>query len=366
MSRYALVAGGGTAGHVSPGLAVANALVDRGHPRADILYVGSDRGIERELVPAAGFDLVTVSGRGVPRRLSMAAVRAVLAIAVGVFEAGRVVVRERPRVVLALGGFASVPVAVVAWLLRIPIVVHEQNAVPGAANRLVGRWARVCAVSYPGTDLPRAVLTGNPVRPEMLAVSRADRTELRTALDVPADSTMVVVTGGSLGARRINEAIAEVTRLLAHRSDLVIHHVIGERDWETISAATRDLDAVLDYRPVRYEHDMPSVLAAADVVISRAGASITAEIAAMGLPSILIPLPGAPGDHQTKNARALVDVGAAVLVHDRDCSGPRIAEELDRLLGRSDKLAAMGERAARLGRRDSAHAVADLLEEHAR
>jgi UDP-N-acetylglucosamine:LPS N-acetylglucosamine transferase len=228
---------------------------------------------------------------------------------------------------------------------------------------MVGRFAAACAVSFPDTDLPRSVLTGNPVRPEMLAVDRADRARARAQLGIPAGTHLVVVTGGSLGALRINEAVVAALGPLSRRGDLVVHHVIGARDWETIAPAARERAAGLDYRPVRYEHDMATVFTAADLVVSRAGASTTAELAVVGLPSVLVPLPGAPGDHQTANAQALVRAGGAVLVPDVECTGDRLVAEIDAVLARLDT---MGEAAATVGRRDAAERVAALLEEHAR
>lgn len=366
MSRFAVIAGGGTAGHVHPGVAVARALVDRGHPSEDILYVGSERGIEHELVPPAGFELVTLAGRGIPRSFSVAAVRAAGSLVRGVWQARALLRRERPSVVLSLGGFAAVPCAVAARLMRTPVVIHEQNAVPGSANRLISRWARAAAVSFPETPLPNAVVTGNPVRPEMLAVDRArDRAAARARLGVADDKTMVVVTGGSLGALRINRAAIEAATIWADRDDLVIHHVIGHRDWDELAAARGRIGGVVDYRPVEYEHDMPTAFAAADLVVSRAGASTTAEIAVVGLPSVLVPLPGAPGDHQTANAQALVTAGGARLVPDSDLDGARLVAELDEVIGGAGTMAEMSAAAATVGRRDAADRVAQLMEEHA-
>ena len=366
MTRFAVIAGGGTAGHVHPGLAVARALVDRGHAADEVLYVGSERGIEHELVPPAGFELVTLAGKGIPRSISIDAVRAVGALARGVWQARRLLRRERPEVVLSLGGFAAVPCAVAARFRRVPVVIHEQNAVPGSANRLISRWARAAAVSFADTPLPNAVVTGNPVRPEMLAVDRTrDRDEARRAMGVADDQTLVVVTGGSLGALRINRATIATATAWSDRSDVVIHHVIGHRDWDELAADRAAIDGVVDYRPIEYEHDMPSVFAAADLVVSRAGASTTAELAVVGIPSILVPLPGAPGDHQTANAQALVTAGGARLVADLDLDGDRLAAELDDLVGNRERLAAMAAAAATVGRRDAADEVARLMEEHA-
>ncbi len=364
--RFAVIAGGGTAGHVHPGLAVALALVERGHPPCSILYVGAERGIEHELVPRAGFELVTLPGRGIPRRLSVDAARAAASVGRGMMGGYRLVGRERPRVVLSLGGYAALPCAVGAGLHRIPVVVHEQNAAPGAANRVTGRWARACAVSFAGTPLPNPVLTGNPVRPEMLEVSRdRDRASARTRLGIGADRTLVVVTGGSLGALRLNEAALEAARAWQDRDDLAVRHIVGARDWELLASRRAAISGRLAYEAVRYEDDMPTVFAAADVVVSRAGASTIAELAAVGVPSVLVPLPGAPGDHQTANARALVDVGGARLVPDESLDGDTLRRAVEELVATPGALEAMAAAAASIGRPDAADRVAQLVEDHA-
>lgn len=367
MERFAVIAGGGTAGHVHPGLAVARALVDRGHDASSILYVGSEHGIERELVPSAGFELSVVPGRGIPRRVSLAAIKAVASLIRGIGSGLRLLRRERPAVVLSLGGFAAIPCATGARLCRIPVVIHEQNAVPGAANRLIGRWARAAAVSFPNTPLPRAVVTGNPVRTEMLAVDRqGQRDDARRKLGIERNRRVVVVTGGSLGALRLNEAALDAAERWADRDDICLRHIIGDRDWEVLADRRAALSGELQYQAIRYESEMPQVFAAADMVISRAGASTTAEIAVVGVPSILIPLPGAPGDHQTANAQALVDAGAARLIPDADFDGGAMVANVEVLLGDESALHTMSKAARTVGRPDAADHVAALLEEHAK
>jgi undecaprenyldiphospho-muramoylpentapeptide beta-N-acetylglucosaminyltransferase len=366
---WAIVAGGGTAGHTLPGLAVAQALVARGHPAEGIHFVGSERGSEVRLVPEAGFSLTALPGRGIQRRLTFENVGAVVGLVRAFAEALGLVRRRRPSVVLALGGYASVACALAAALFRIPVVVAEQNAVPGAANRLVARFAKAAAVSFPGTDLPGAVVTGNPVRPEVLAVDRTrDRASARQARRLPADRTVLVAFGGSLGARRINRALTALVGRWETRQDLAVHHVVGERDWDdpTARGEERTGEGGILYRPVRYEDDMPTVLAAADLVLARAGATTVAELAVIGLPSVLVPLPIATADHQTANARALVDRGAARLVPDAALDPDRLAAELGPLLADPAALAAMGAAAHEVGRPDAAERVADLVEEHAR
>jgi UDP-N-acetylglucosamine--N-acetylmuramyl-(pentapeptide) pyrophosphoryl-undecaprenol N-acetylglucosamine transferase len=368
-STFAVVAGGGTAGHVLPALAVGRALVERGHPARSIHYVGSRRGIEARLVPAAGFDLTLLPGRGIERRLSRANLEAVPGLAVAVGRSVRLVARRRPAVVLSVGGYAGLPAALAAVMLRVPLVVAESNAVPGAANRLAGRFAAAAAVAFEGTALPRAVVTGNPVRPEVLAVDRSPpgRRAARVELGLAPDRSVVAVFGGSLGALRINEATLGLVQSWAARRDLTVYHVVGRRDWAAMSsrAAALSLDPAL-YRPVQYEERMPTLYAAADMVVCRAGATSVAELAVVGLPAVLVPLPGAPGDHQTANARSLARAGAAVSLADGDCTAVRLADEIDGLLADRDRLAEMGRRAKQVGRPEAAEQVAALVEEHAR
>ncbi|HEV8297661.1 MAG TPA: undecaprenyldiphospho-muramoylpentapeptide beta-N-acetylglucosaminyltransferase [Acidimicrobiales bacterium] len=368
---WAIIAGGGTAGHVLPGLAIAHALVARGHAAASIHFVGSERGIESRLVPDAGFGITVLPGRGIQRRLSVANIGAVVGLVRAIGRAFTVVRRARPAVVVALGGYASVPAALAAVVLRVPVVVAEQNAVPGLANRLVARFAKASAVSFPETDLRRAVVTGNPVRAEVRAIDRErDRARARAAFGVGNRRAVVLAFGGSLGARRINEAVLDAAERWRDRADLTIRHVVGDRDWERDQARIDDVRGRagpgLQYLPVRYEDDMPTLYAAADLVVCRSGATSVADLTVVGLPSILVPLPGAPGDHQTANARALADAGAAILVPDGQLTGARLVAEVDGLLSEPALLARMATAARSVARPDADARVARLVEEHAR
>jgi len=264
-----------------------------------------------------------------------------------------------------------VPCGLAAAAARIPLVVVEQNAVPGSANRLLGRFAKASAVSFPGTDLPGAVVTGNPVRPEILGVDRSDagRAAARAALGIPEGRRVVAVTGGSLGALRINRAVLGAVERWADRRDLAIRHAVGARDWEIVQAERPPVPPDgegLVYQPVRYEDRMDLLMAAADLLVCRAGGNTVAEVAVVGLPAVLVPQPNAPGDHQTANARALADAGGGVLVPDGELDVDRLVAEVERLLADDAALAAMGRAAASVGRRDAADRVAALVEEHAR
>ncbi len=365
---FAVIAGGGTAGHVLPALAIARALVAGGRATDEIHLVGSERGIERSLVAASGFSLTLLPGRGIQRRITFANVGAVVGLVRALGRAVRLVRRLRPAVVVSVGGYASVPCALAARLWRVPIVVAEQNAVPGAANRLVARFAKAAAVSFPGTPLPRAVVTGNPVREVVLeAAKRKDRDGARAALHVENGRRLVLVFGGSLGALRLNRAVIGAARAWRDRTDLAMHHVVGERDWPLLEAELpKPVPGGLQYSAVRYENHMPTAMAAADMAVARAGSSTIHELAVMGLPAILVPSPYVTADHQTANARHAVEAGAAILVADAELDGDRLAAEVDALLADQDRLAAMGDGSRSLARPDAADRVAALAEEHAR
>ncbi len=369
--RFALMAGGGTAGHLQPALAIAEALAERGHDRQSIEFVGSTRGQDRAALEGKGFPVTLLPGRGIVRSarpgdlarngLALAELAAAVALGLGV------VLRARPRVVVSVGGYASVPAALAAVVVGVPLVLVNVDAVPGAANRLFGRLARAIAVGWAGTALPRAVVTGIPVRPEIAGLRRGpdERRRARQELGLPADRPMVAAFGGSLGARRVNGAVTGLMQRWAGRTDRSVYHIVGRRDWEG-TAPTTGRGAGIAVVQMPYQERMETVYAAADVVVCRAGAMTVAELAAAGVPSILVPLPGAPGDHQTANARVLERAGAALVLADAECDGDRLAAMLDCLLDDPGGLDAMGRAAASLGRPDAAAAGARLVEDNAR
>lgn len=377
--RYALVAGGGTAGHLQPALAIAEALVEAGHPRETIEFVGSARGQDRDTLEGRGFPTVLLPGRGVVRSLKpkhlFANARASAELLAGAFSAYRVVTRARPQVVVSVGGYASVGPALAAVVRGVPLVLVNVDAVPGAANRLFARAARACAVGWDGTPLPRATRTGTPVRPEIAKVGRssAERRAARRALGLLEDRPTVVIVGGSLGARSLNEAAVALADLWADRDDRSIYHVVGRRDWDRFAPSGKVLADEPGAAPsglfslrVPYEDRMELLYAAADVAVCRAGAMTVAELAVAGVPSVLVPLPGAPGDHQGANARVLAEAGGAVMVRDAACTGAALADELDRLLADPAALPEMERAVHSLGRPEAAGAAARLVERSAR
>jgi UDP-N-acetylglucosamine:LPS N-acetylglucosamine transferase len=354
---------------------MAAALVARGEDPEAIHFVGSDRGVEAEMVPAAGFGLDELPGRGLPRRPGVAQLRAAVALLRGTWQGIRIVRRRRPAVVVSLGGHAAFACAFGAVLARVPLVLVEQNVRAGAVNRLLARFSRAAAVSFPGTDLPRATVTGNPLRAELVAEAESRRgptgadarDRARTELGLPLDRTVVLVTTGSLGSTRVNAAVRGLVDRWRDRGDVAVRHVSGRRDHDDLAADLPDLPPDgLVYDLVAYEDRMPVALAAADVAVTRAGAGTCTELAAFGVPAVMVPLPIATRDHQAANAGVLAEAGAAVVVPDAELDVDRLEAELAALVDDAPRREAMAEAMAGQARLDAADRVASLVEEVAR
>jgi undecaprenyldiphospho-muramoylpentapeptide beta-N-acetylglucosaminyltransferase len=363
---FAVVSGGGTAGHVLPALAVAEALLAHGHDRATIHYVGAERGIETRLVPPTGFPHTFFDVVGVQRRLDRSNLSFTPKLTRAVRGAVALLRSLQPRVVVSVGGYASLPCVLAARRLRIPIVAVSYDRTPGRASRLAARLAAASAVAFPGSGLPRARVTGAPLRQEILAVDPArDRADARAALDLPMGRFVLLAVGGSLGSAALNRLVERFVAASPERGDLAVHHVAGDRfvdGLEVAANAGARADGIL-YRVVGYEDRMPQAYAAADVVLARAGASTVAELTAIGVPSILVPWPGAADDHQTANAQPLADAGAALLVRENDLSVARLQREIDRLEAEPAALAGMASAARALGAVHRSDALVRLVEE---
>lgn len=360
---YALVAGGGTGGHVYPALALADALVARGHPRSSIRFLGARRGLEARAVPEAGYQIALLPSRGFQRGVSVAHLvdnlRMLGAMTVAMIRAVRIVRRLRPQVVVGVGGYASVPGILAAHVLRIPVVIHEQNAVPGLANRLAARLGARVAVSFPDTALPGATVIGNPVRASLATLVRA-----------PDESRPLLgVIGGSLGSPRLNDAALDLYDRWRERGDVQVRHVAGKQHYEACRSRLDRLQRSHDtlvYELVAYEDHMDRFYGHASLAVCRAGAVTVAELAAAGVPSVLVPWPGAAGDHQSDNARVMERAGAAVLVPDAQADGARLDAVARELLLDPARLTNMSAAARSLARPDAADRLAELTEEAAR
>jgi UDP-N-acetylglucosamine--N-acetylmuramyl-(pentapeptide) pyrophosphoryl-undecaprenol N-acetylglucosamine transferase len=347
--RHVLIAAGGTAGHVVPALAVAEELRARG---ARVTFAGTAERIEAQLVPAAGHPFLTYRVTGLERRLSPALLRGIGLALVAPAACTRILRRTRPDAVFGAGGYVSGPMLAAAAAARLPAALLEVDARLGLANRLSAPLVRRVFLSFPidGLEPPRYLVTGRPVPRSVL---EATREQGRRELDLPPDRQVVLVFGGSLGARSVNFAAAEAWA--AHDPGFAVVHVTGERDFPALAGR-----AAPHYRVLPFTTQLGSLLAASDLVVARAGGSVF-EIAAAGRPAVLVPYPHATGDHQAANAAYVADGGAAVVLDDAELNPERLRSEVAGLLAEPRRLQGMGEAARRLVRADAARTIASEL-----
>ncbi len=348
-----LISGGGTGGHVYPGVAVARELLSRGDEHA-VLFVGGDRGAENNILPREGLPLKTLSVSGIKGKGLAARFVAVMKLIRAVVSARSILRQWAPDAVLGVGGYASGAIGIAAVTMRIPLFVAEQNARPGLTNRWLAKSARQIFTSWPGggevLPMERVTLTGNPARPAFFETSPR-----------PAEGVFsLFVFGGSQGARTINDAVIQaLPALVASGVSLKIVHQTGPADYERIVS-------LYDACPIPHEvapffHDMPRRLAEADLVVCRSGAGAVSEICAAGRGALYVPYPHAADDHQTKNAEVMVKAGAAELVADRYFNGAVAVEAIIRLAKDRRRLKAMGEAARAMARPHAAKDIVDAI-----
>lgn len=355
-----VIAGGGTAGHVNPAIALGLALGS-----ASITFIGTKVGSEATLVPQAGFSLETIEVKGWDRSRPWSLVSVGIG-ALGAIRTAKAILRRlTPDVVVGMGGYVALPVCMAARFLRVPVVIHEQNIVLGLTNRLCRRFARKVAVSFEETlDQAggRAVNTGNPVLPEISSmdhdVERKNALE-RYHLD-PARKTLLVF-GGSQGAKRINDAVAGLVDIWAERSDRQVLHIAGSA--QSSSVGTPITETGLVYRPVRFVARMEEPYAVADLALCRGGATTVAELGAAGVPALIVPYPFHRDKQQERHGRLLERVGAARVIADSETTGERVASEADNLLADEVRLLAMRAAAHSFGRPQAAEALARVVRE---
>lgn len=358
-----VIACGGTGGHIYPGLAVADALRAR-DPHTDIRFIGA-RGLEARLVPEAGWPYSAVAAQQFPRTLSLGALRAGAALARGTVQALALLRAASPHVVIAMGGYASAPVGTAALLAGVPLVLGEQNLIPGAANRLLARWAVRIAIPHEQvrTYFPRrSVVTGVPIRAHSLG---GDRAAGRARFGLDPEHFTVLVLGGSQGAASLNAAMLGAASALTDPHAVQILHQAGPAHAEEVAARAATFRAPR-YVVVGYIDHVGDAYAAADLVICRAGAATLAEVTANGLPCVAVPYPYAAAGHQDANADLLARAGAAVVIPDRDLSGGRLAAVIQGLRDDPLRRRAMATRSAQLGRPGAAAQVAELVAQAAR
>ena len=357
MALSILIAGGGTGGHLYPGIAVARELMARS-PGSTVTFVGTAAGIESRVIPREGFPLEVIRSAGLKGKSVQSIARGVALLPLSAADAWSVISRRRPAVVIGVGGYSSGPVVLLSALRGIPTLLMEQNAMPGVTNRLLAPVVDAAAVTYQESVRffgGKALVSGNPVRPEFFQEEGAHGDQ-----HSPPGAARVLVFGGSQGAHAINMAMVEAAaRLAAAPARVAITHQTGERDLEMVRDGYRR--AGLEARVEPFLFAMDREMRAADLVISRAGATTLAELTASGKASILVPLPTATDDHQRKNALALVKGEAARLVEQRELSGDRLASEIHALAADRVQRQRMGMAARKMARPDAARVIVDKV-----
>ena len=357
MALRVVIAGGGTGGHLYPGIAVAQELRTR-RPDAEISFAGTAGGIEARVIPREGFALDLLRSSGLKGKSFAETLRGASLLPLGLADAWRIISARRPQLVIGVGGYSSGPVVAVAAVRGVPTMLLEQNAVPGLTNRWLSHVVKAAAVTFDSTQAffgSKAFVSGNPVRPEFFAATGPQQ---ESGVDDQTSVTRVLVFGGSQGAHAINLAMVEAApQLAAGGAPLHLVHQTGDRDVEMVRAAYGKAGLQADVEPFLY--DMGRQLGQADIVVCRAGATTLAEIAAAGTPAILIPLPTATDDHQRRNAEALGDAGASEVLLQKEATGPVLAERIQALAADPDRRRRMAAAARKFAKPDAARVIVD-------
>ncbi len=351
-SRPILVMAGGTGGHVYPALAVARALQKESQ---EVVWLGTLRGLESRVVPAAGIEIEWINIKGLRRKGAVALVIAPIQMTWALLQALGVIFRRRPAAVLGMGGFVSGPGGVAAWLLRRPLVIHEQNAAAGLTNRLLARLARVVLQAFPGSfnSLANVETVGNPVREDIAAVP-----EPGARYPGREGPLRLLVLGGSQGALSLNKTVPAALALLPEETRPLVRHQCGERMLDTATEAYDGSGVNVELLP--FIEDMAAAYAWADLVVCRAGALTVAELCAVGLPALFIPYPSAVDDHQTANARPMADANAAAILQERDLTDQSLSDLLKEWLSERSVLQSRAARARALSRPDSLQRISSI------
>lgn len=364
-----ILTGGGTGGHIYPALAIAEKwkALD---PDSEILYVGTQRGLESKIVPKRNVPFRTIGVEGLPRKISPALVKAIIRAGKGCLEARRVVRDFKPDLVIGTGGYVCGPMVLAARLQGVPAMIHEQNAFPGVTNKLLARFVNRIMVTFPESSKyfshkEKITATGLPVRQEVLD---AEKQAGLAFFGFDPEKVTLLVSGGSRGARSLNRAMAEAYTTLATYPNLQILHLTGEADYaDTMEAIAKTGLQIEDYPQIQikpYLDEMQHGLAAADFCVGRAGATFLAEITACGIPSILIPYPYAAENHQEYNAKALVDQDAARMILDKDLTGQALCREIETIYKDETLREKMALAAKSYGKPDALDRIIALMEEY--
>ncbi len=361
-----VIAGGGTGGHIYPGITIAKALIER-IPDAKVTFVGTKKGLEVDVVPKEGFELLLIDVVGFQRKLSPDTLTTFYRAAKGVFQARAIMKKLQPEVVVGTGGYVSGPVVLAAWLLGIPTLIHEQNALPGYTTRILSRIADVVALTYPESvkyfpKREKTRLTGNPIRRQILETTKAQGL---AAFQLDPGLLTLLVFGGSQGARAINKVMVKVLPKIMKSKDIQVIYQTGRHDhhWVTKELETNCAEALRTRRLTvkDYIYRMDHAMACSDLVVGRAGAISIAEITGRGLPSILIPFPGSAEGHQEMNAAALEKAGAALVIHEKDLTPECLLQAIRQIMDDENRRKQMARESLKLGRPGATDDLVDIV-----
>lgn len=361
-----ILTGGGTGGHIYPALALAR-YIRRVNPGAELLFVGAAGGMEEKLIPQAGFHLETLTVRGLPRKMSYSMLQFLFLMTKASRQAGKILEDFRPHYVVGTGGYAAAPLAAAALRRRIKVLVHEQNVMPGLTNKLLAPWVYKVCLSFEASRryfLRRSnlCLTGNPRASEVGGTSKVKAREI---LKMDPNLPLLLAVGGSQGAAVINQSMMDFLFLSSAQKKFQVLYITGERYYDEVLKRLQSLKIPkilggrLQLRP--YQQEMPLALAAADLAITRAGATTIAELTALGLPALIIPSPNVTGNHQLINGMELARQGAAIILEEKDLSGKVLQQAVYRLFEHPQELAQLSENSRRLGHPDAAAAIYGLI-----
>lgn len=355
-----ILSGGGTGGHIYPALTIADQIKAL-RPDTEITFVGTRQGLEKDIIPRYGYKLEFIEVAGFKRSLSFDTLRSGVKLMQGLKDAYSLLNRLKPDLVIGTGGYVCGPILFLAALKGIPACIQEQNAMPGVTNKILARYVKKVFLGYGEAEKyfggsSKKIFTGNPIRSEIMQNKRKDAI---VELGLNPSKKTILVSGGSRGARSINNAMQYVERELSGRSDVQVLHATGEVNYEFYMSEIKKGGLLEDNIIIRpYLHNMPMALAAADLAVFRAGAIGLAELAAKGVPAILVPYPYATANHQEFNAKAVEAAGAAKVILDKDLTGENLLEEIEKLLISDNGLQAMKKAAKSLGRPDAAAEIA--------
>jgi len=363
-----LITGGGTGGHIYPALAIAH-RIKKEYTNADILYIGTDRGMEAQLVPKEGLEFQTIRVRGFSRKLSKDTINSFKELFLGLNDARRVINEFKPDIVIGTGGYVCGPLVLVAALRNIPTLIHEQNALPGVTNRILSRFVDRVAGSFEESkkrfrNPKKVIITGNPIRQDLITV---DKEKCYKDLDIDPNKKFILSFGGSGGQKKLNDAMLEVIIRNIENKDIQILHITGNRLYDIFMKEIKfngiDISKSTNIKVLPYFYEMPKAMAIANLVITSGGAIAITELTAVGIPSILIPKAYTTENHQEYNAKALEKKGASLVFLEKDLTGAKLINAISDLLNDKNKLDKMAANSKKLGNIDATDRILNIIKD---